>query len=71
MSPEDIATLVAESRAKCGLGPKVTDPSSLRRLATLFGPGRDEGALADPSTDSFPHLTAATPPQRGGGLRAG
>ncbi len=32
----DLAAAVAESRARCGLPPKITDPTALRGLAALF-----------------------------------
>jgi len=32
----DLASVVAESRARCGLPPKITDPTALRVLVGLF-----------------------------------
>jgi len=32
----DLASVVAESRARCGLPPKITDQTALRGLASLF-----------------------------------
>lgn len=32
----DLPAAVAESRARCGLGPKVTDTSALRRVVGLL-----------------------------------
>lgn len=36
MSPEDLARVVAESRAAQGLPPTVEDPAALDRLAALM-----------------------------------
>jgi len=32
----DLTSVVAESRGRCGLPPKITDPTALRSLAGLF-----------------------------------
>ncbi len=64
------ARLVERTCREQGLQMVVTDPGVLRRVATILSPRNGEGAPKGARTTCSP-LTAATPPQRGGGLRAG
>jgi hypothetical protein len=45
--PFDLAAWTAASRARCGLPPKVEDPTALHRVAVLLDAGADAEASGD------------------------
>jgi hypothetical protein len=48
MTDEELAAWVERTRARRGLGPTITDESTLRRIVTLAFAGQDGGGRASP-----------------------
>jgi hypothetical protein len=48
MTDEELAAWVAETRARRGLGPRITDQATLRRIVTLAFAGQGGDGHASP-----------------------